>query len=61
MEYKLENNQYDELPQFLVDAQKIFDNCKRYNAETSNYVKNAVKLEKYLKDRVKVRSASRSS
>jgi len=54
MEYKLDGNQYNILDDFLADAKAIFDNCRSYNAETSNYVKNANKLEAYLRERVKV-------
>jgi len=49
MELRLESNHYDSVPAFLADAQLIFDNCRAYNAETSNYAKNATRLEKYLK------------
>jgi histone acetyltransferase len=58
MEAKLDANAYSILPEFLADAQRIFDNCRRYNAETSNYAKNANKLEKYLQMRVKARCLS---
>lgn len=54
MEVKLDGNQYSVLDQFLKDAQYIFDNCRTYNAEGSNYVKNANKLEKYMRERVQV-------
>ena len=39
MEYKLEANQYNTLEDFLRDAKYIFDNCRSYNAESSNYVR----------------------
>lgn len=55
MEVKLESNQYPTLETFTADAQLVFNNCRTYNAEGSNYVKNANKLEKYLKERQKVR------
>lgn len=54
MEVKLESNQYPTLEAFAADAQLVFTNCRTYNAEGSNYVKNANKLEKYLKERQKV-------
>ncbi|POV98518.1 hypothetical protein PSTT_14370, partial [Puccinia striiformis] len=53
IELKLENNLYLGLDQFLVDCKLIFENCRTYNPEGSNYVKNANRLEKFLKDRVK--------
>lgn len=67
MEVRLEANHYEDLPSFLKDAQYIFDNCRSYNSETrsvlicrrvtmltssSNYSKNATRLEKYLKVRL---------
>ena len=54
MEIRLDNNHYAALGAFLADAQLIFDNCRTYNSEASNYVKNANKLEKYLRERTKV-------
>ncbi|WAQ83038.1 hypothetical protein PtA15_3A404 [Puccinia triticina] len=53
IEVKLENNLYLGLDQFLADCKLIFENCRTYNPEGSNYVKNANRLEKFLKDRVK--------
>ncbi|PLW12257.1 hypothetical protein PCASD_23045 [Puccinia coronata f. sp. avenae] len=53
IEIKLENNCYLDLDQFLVDCKLIFENCRLYNPDASNYVKNANRLEKFLKDRVK--------
>lgn len=38
---------------FLRDAQLIFDNCRQYNSESSNYSKNAEKLRSFLRERVK--------
>ncbi|KAJ7496124.1 hypothetical protein B0H11DRAFT_1716448 [Mycena galericulata] len=52
MTEKLESNQYATVEAFLDDTQLVFDNCRRYNPEGSVYVKNANKLEKFLKDRV---------
>lgn len=54
MEVKLESNQYAQLDGFVADAIQVFANCRTYNAEGSNYVKNANKLERYLKERQKV-------
>jgi histone acetyltransferase len=55
MGHKLENNQYDHLDSFITDAQLVFDNCKTYNPEGTIYHRNAVKLEKFLKDQLKDR------
>ncbi|CAD6933900.1 unnamed protein product [Tilletia controversa] len=50
MENKLENNQYAVIEDLVVDAQLIFDNCRRYNPAQSPYAKCANKLDKFLKD-----------
>lgn len=52
MEIKVETNQYPNLEAFLADAQLVFDNCRKYNAEGSIFWKNANKVEKVLKDLV---------
>lgn len=53
MEFKLENDQYESVAQFIYDAKLIFNNCRSYNNETTTYYKNATKLEKALSDIVK--------
>ncbi|KAJ7072172.1 hypothetical protein C8F01DRAFT_1205804 [Mycena amicta] len=52
MTRKLEKNEYSTVEAFLADAQLVFDNCRKYNPESSNYVKNANKLEKFLTEQV---------
>jgi len=52
MSDKLEDNLYPTVEAFLADAQLVFDNCRRYNPEASNYVKSANKIERFLRDRV---------
>lgn len=52
MEHRLEENMYENLDHFLADAAKIFNNCKAYNGEGSSYTKNAIRLEKYLNERL---------
>ncbi|GAA5909237.1 bromodomain-containing protein [Sporobolomyces salmoneus] len=54
MESKLEGNSYATLDQFIYDARLIFNNCRSYNDNQSNYVKNANKLESYLNEQLKV-------
>jgi histone acetyltransferase len=44
---------YPTLDDFLYDANLIFKNCRQYNPEQSTYVKNANRLERYMKERVK--------
>lgn len=53
MELKLENDKYEQFPQFLYDCRLIFNNCRSYNAETTTYYKNATKLEKFLTKKIK--------
>ncbi|KAL7414912.1 hypothetical protein BDY24DRAFT_385012 [Mrakia frigida] len=53
MELKLDSNLYPTLDDFLYDADLIFKNCRQYNPESSTYVKNANRLEKFMKERVK--------
>ncbi|KAI8449158.1 Bromodomain-containing protein [Phakopsora pachyrhizi] len=43
IESKLDANLYSDLDQFLKDCRLIFENCRIYNSEGSNYVKNANK------------------
>jgi len=50
MEHKIETSQYANLESFISDAKLVFQNCRSYNPEGSQYAKNANKLEKYLKD-----------
>ncbi|OCH92323.1 Bromodomain-domain-containing protein [Obba rivulosa] len=54
MEHKLDTNQYPNIDAFLADAQLVFDNCRTYNPDDSIYHKNATKLERFLKDQLKV-------
>ncbi|KAL1920273.1 uncharacterized protein VTP21DRAFT_1419 [Calcarisporiella thermophila] len=53
LESKVEADMYKTLDDFQVDVQKIFDNCRTYNAEGTPYYKCANRLEKYFKDRLK--------
>jgi hypothetical protein len=53
MESMLEHNLYLEPAEFLRDAKLIFDNCRKYNNETTPYAKNANKLEKFLWEKIK--------
>lgn len=53
MESKLENDHYSTLEEFVYDARLIFNNCRKYNNETTTYYKNANKLEKFFNSKVK--------
>ncbi|KAK3309591.1 histone acetyltransferase-like protein [Chaetomium strumarium] len=48
METKLEADQYNTPEDFIRDAKLIFDNCRKYNSETTSYAKSANKLEKFM-------------
>ncbi|WFD36410.1 histone acetyltransferase [Malassezia cuniculi] len=52
MESKMENNQYATVDDMVKDAQLVFDNCKLYNPASSPYAKSAVKLEKFLYEKL---------
>ncbi|WVO16140.1 hypothetical protein L204_103809 [Cryptococcus depauperatus] len=51
MEYKLENNHYESIEDFVADVKLICANCRQYNGEKSTYTKQANLLEKAL-DRI---------
>lgn len=48
MEEKHEKDMYPTPQDFIKDAMLIFDNCRRYNNETTPYAKSANKLEKFM-------------
>ncbi|KAK4155557.1 histone acetyltransferase GCN5 [Chaetomidium leptoderma] len=53
METKLEADQYNTPEDFIRDAKLIFDNCRKYNNETTPYAKSANKMEKYMWQQVR--------
>ncbi|KAG8742715.1 histone acetyltransferase [Ceratobasidium sp. 414] len=53
MEFKIENDAYPTIDDFVADAQLVFSNCKLFNLETTVYHKNAVKMERMLQDILK--------
>lgn len=53
MESKLEADQYATPEDFIKDARLIFDNCRKYNNESTPYAKCANKLEKYMWQQIK--------
>ncbi|PIL36145.1 hypothetical protein GSI_01805 [Ganoderma sinense ZZ0214-1] len=61
MEHKLDTNQYRDMDAFLDDLQLIIDNCRQYNPEDTVYHKCAVKLERYMRERMKEYGIVRSS
>jgi histone acetyltransferase len=48
MEEKHEKDLYPNPEDFCRDAKLIFDNCRKYNNETTQYAKLANRLEKYM-------------
>lgn len=48
METKLEADNYATPEDFIKDANLIFNNCRKYNNETTPYAKCANKLEKFM-------------
>jgi histone acetyltransferase len=53
MEVKLEADNYATPEDFIRDAKLIFDNCRKYNNDTTPYAKCANKLEKYMWQQIK--------
>ena len=53
MEQRLEKDHYVTPDDFVKDAKKIFDNCRKYNNETTPYAKSANKLEKFMWQQIK--------
>ncbi len=53
MEEKHEKDLYPTPEEFIRDAKLIFDNCRRYNNETTPYAKSANKLEKFMWSQIK--------
>ncbi|KAI9303581.1 putative histone acetyltransferase [Cunninghamella echinulata] len=58
LEQNVEGDMYSTMDEFVTDVQKIFDNCRTYNAEGTNYARCANKLERYFKERLQVWSGS---
>jgi histone acetyltransferase len=53
MEIKLEADNYPTPEDFIRDAKLVFDNCRKYNNETTAYAKCANKLEKFMWSQIK--------
>ncbi|KAH8751506.1 hypothetical protein BGZ57DRAFT_934464 [Hyaloscypha finlandica] len=53
MEVKLEADNYATPEDFIRDAKLMFDNCRKYNNDTTPYAKLANKLEKYMWQQIK--------
>jgi len=53
MEAKLEADNYATPEDFIRDAKLVFDNCRKYNNETTPYAKSANKLEKFMWQQIK--------
>jgi histone acetyltransferase len=53
MEEKHEKDMYPTPQDFIKDATLIFDNCRRYNNESTPYAKSANKLEKFMYQQIR--------
>ena len=53
MEEKHEKDLYPSIEDFIKDARLIFNNCRRYNNETTPYAKAANRLEKFMWSKIK--------
>lgn len=54
LDQNVETDVYQTMEEFIRDVQKIFDNCRVYNAEATNYTRCANRLERYFKERLRV-------
>lgn len=57
MEYKLENNHYNGVDDFILDVQLMCNNCRRYNGEKNTYAQQANRMEKALDRILKARKS----
>lgn len=53
MEVKLEADNYSSPEEFIRDAKLVFNNCRKYNNETTPYAKCANKVEKFMWAQIK--------
>ena len=53
MEAKLDQDNYATPEDFIHDAKLIFNNCRKYNNETTPYAKCANKLEKFMWSKIR--------
>ncbi|KAJ1655491.1 histone acetyltransferase [Dispira simplex] len=58
LENNVEAEMYPTMREFAKDTQKIFDNCRTYNAENTVYYKCANRLEKFFKEKIREYTAS---
>jgi histone acetyltransferase len=61
LEENVKADAYPTLEDFVKDTQKIFENCKIYNAEDTEYAKCAARLEKYFNERLRATSRENKS
>lgn len=59
LEENVKADAYPTMEDFIKDTQKIFDNCKLYNAEDTEYAKCSAKLERFFNE--KLRAATRAA
>lgn len=53
LEENVKADAYPTMEDFVKDTNKIFTNCKTYNAQDTEYSKCAVKLEKYFNEKLR--------
>jgi histone acetyltransferase len=58
LEDNVKADAYPTMEEFVQDTQKIFENCKLYNAEDTEYARCSAKLERFFNE--KLRAAKRS-
>ncbi len=57
LEENVKADAYPTMEDFVKDTQKIFENCKLYNAEDTEYARCSAKLERFFNE--KLRAATR--
>lgn len=53
IENRLNSRSYKKLAEFIYDMNKIFDNCRIYNARNSLYYQSAEILEEFFVSKIK--------
>ncbi|OBZ80784.1 Histone acetyltransferase GCN5, partial [Choanephora cucurbitarum] len=54
LEQNVETDVYHTMDEFIRDVLRMFENCRIYNGEATNYARCANRLERYFKERLRV-------
>lgn len=53
LEENVKADAYPTMEDFIKDTQKIFDNCKIYNGEDTEYARCSQKLERFFNEKLR--------